>query len=609
MVIAKNLPSTSNAESRRNTLIDELKKIDAMKKGVISAPGPKAPFINVDGDETETQTSQDSEQPPKPPMRKRPNIFGKRKPFQPRPRSTSTDSNSSQSSTSSAIHGPASRSLSSSLSTAVGRLSPSFAPLKGGKDAIEATQVIASLMGNTVRLGDKELLAKITLGDSPQKNKNIAISIADSNKPIGNPSEKSQQGSHNATETDSKENLEIEIQPSLRQLLSPKVPKGPLPLAVPVEDSGETKELPLYLPVSTNQPLPAISGDIVMPSGDGYVVYRPVSALPKNYKYSVDSKTGMVSAVLDSAGNTAVPSVLTQIPVPGTSTENRPKVKEPQVIYCGDNEPTASKSISLNKKNTANFPNIVRVPTRKDTMFKTPAVPQYVSNLKPKSTRTYLKTGLSGHVIIDVSDDGSVKLANSNDGEMRFISSQGSSATYVFVNKVDGKTYPFMVAVKEAAKKAPKEGLVSTHEKKYVKPDTVSKVPYPVSMLMVPTSSVTAEGLITSSVTAPGGNKLMSLNKCGSTGIALLELDKGKKPEDSVVPYENKYGVKLELVSGEPKQEPVTVGNDGSITVYVEDQLVGNERVLVDGVFCRRRDLCHQTVTVDLYQDKMGFFS
>ncbi|KAL4236913.1 hypothetical protein ACF0H5_005299 [Mactra antiquata] len=88
---------------------------------------------------------------------------------------------------------------------------------------------------------------------------------------------------------------------------------------------SDPTQLPIMMPISTNNAIPASPEDVVLPAGKGYVVFKPMGNLPKDCVVSVESSTGIISAVIDPKKFTpTAPSV--QLP---TWSSDSPVVKNP----------------------------------------------------------------------------------------------------------------------------------------------------------------------------------------------------------------------------------------------------------------------------------------
>ncbi|XP_052776070.1 uncharacterized protein LOC128213971 isoform X1 [Mya arenaria] len=376
MILAKNFISSS-ALSQRGDLVRELQRLDRLKTGQSPLPEPTAPVISI-----EEEKPPEPPRPSRPVQRDRPNILGKRRPHRPKSRSSSTDSNSSLSSVAS---NQSSASSVASISFAEKEKAAKLA--QSTKKTYEATKVIASLMQQRPDINDVDLLDKITkrterekvssdfLIKSSQRDNGGMPIPADALITIPNPSfqrpeRESVLNDLNTSTmnimhkpTISKGNL-LEMTTTANSDASVKNSQIPSTLKVPVSSDSDssTVELPLLLPVSTDKAFAAEPGDVVMPQGDGYVVYRHVGSLPDDCKYSINSSTGVVNAVLDSPSISKAPPVLTTY----SKTDDGPIQPPLQVIYC-KNQGDKSASQSVPCDNTAPIP--------AGGVFKTPQFP------------------------------------------------------------------------------------------------------------------------------------------------------------------------------------------------------------------------------------------
>ena len=288
-IIKKCKALTEAIKTPRINLVEELEKYDEKVKSI------KDELDDDAENETIVQMPQEPPRPSRPVVKERPNILRNRKPYRPKPRSSSSDSNSSLSSSSSLTSlrqssvpsadtisipsvSQSDRITQASIQQAqqlhhTSKRNQSLA--QGSQYVTQAVQKIASReRAKLTQKSDKkdsELLGEsphLVLDLSPESETVIAETINTTKKKQNPPaSNKAKPKSRTTSSTN----------PS-------------------IDDNASN--FPILMPVSADKPFAASPDDIVLPAGDGYVVFKPMGSVDK--KYCTFESSGLVKAVIDS---------------------------------------------------------------------------------------------------------------------------------------------------------------------------------------------------------------------------------------------------------------------------------------------------------------------
>lgn len=297
--------SGSTVKTPRINLMEELEKYNSQFKS------EETRSENEAEDTLAVDSAENEEEVPVPPrQRERPNILGKRRPYRPKPRSSSTDSDSSQSSVSSgsSLH----RMVLSLQSNQQGAGKQTDAEVTGQRqtglsgservtEAAKTNGVVAgrSATGSTATADPHPVQLVKSSAIAQQKAKGTrgkaVPEIRESDKCVSEIIESNPRLLIDVDEL----NIPVKGEEGKLSNDNESVKKKTNRIIPPV--IKDPTKLPVMLPVSTTKAFAVSPDDVVLPAGDGYVVFKPMGMLPKDCKYTVESETGLINAVLDAS--------------------------------------------------------------------------------------------------------------------------------------------------------------------------------------------------------------------------------------------------------------------------------------------------------------------